>query len=128
LPDSSLAGGPVDVPYVFLLSAVVLLAAGQIAQKIAAEQVFGNGFDAGSPGRLLRCRHFWWALLSLAAGTAMWLITLSALEVSTAYPILSLSFVLTVLSAKMFLNERVSRARWIGVIMICAGTALVATG
>jgi drug/metabolite transporter (DMT)-like permease len=47
------------------------------------------------------------------------------LDVSTAFPIGSLSFVVVTLLSQWFLGEKVSSSRWIGIVLICIGTALV---
>ena len=111
--------------YAYLLLAIMLLTVGQIAQKIAATKTLTDGLNKAAFVRLLNCREFWWAVFSLALGMVLWLIALSSMEVSKAYPMLSLSFVLTVLSAKLWLKERVSGRRWTGVILISIGAALV---
>jgi drug/metabolite transporter (DMT)-like permease len=53
------------------------------------------------------------------------LVLLKRNEVSLIWPLTSLGFVLTALSAKFLLHEQVSAARWAGVILIMAGAALV---
>jgi drug/metabolite transporter (DMT)-like permease len=46
-------------------------------------------------------------------------------DVSLIWPLTSLGFVLTALSARFILNEQVSATRWIGVVLIVVGAALV---
>src|SRR5262245_24098154 len=46
-------------------------------------------------------------------------------DVSLIWPLTSLGFVLTALSAKFILHEQVSPARWVGVILIVIGAGLV---
>jgi uncharacterized membrane protein len=50
---------------------------------------------------------------------------LSQRDVSLIWPLTSLGFVLTALSAKVILNEQVSGLRWAGVILIVIGAGLV---
>ncbi len=50
---------------------------------------------------------------------------LSQRDVSLIWPLTSLGFVLTALSARLILNEQVSALRWAGVILIVLGAALV---
>jgi drug/metabolite transporter (DMT)-like permease len=56
-------------------------------------------------------------------GTLMYL--LSHKDVSLIWPLTSLGFVLTALSAKLILNEQVTPLRWAGVILIVIGAGLV---
>lgn len=50
---------------------------------------------------------------------------LEFVEVSTAFPIISISFVVVVILSQRFLNEPVTRARWIGVGFIVVGVTLL---
>jgi uncharacterized membrane protein len=50
---------------------------------------------------------------------------LSQKDVSLIWPLTSLGFVLTALSAKLILNEEVSLIRWAGVLLIVLGAGLV---
>lgn len=50
---------------------------------------------------------------------------LSQRDVSLIWPLTSLGFVITALSAKFILNEHVSALRWAGVLLIVIGAALV---
>ena len=50
---------------------------------------------------------------------------LSQRDVSLIWPLTSLGFVITALAAKLLLKEQVSALRWIGVVLIVVGAALV---
>jgi drug/metabolite transporter (DMT)-like permease len=60
-----------------------------------------------------------------AAFFAALLYLLSQKDVSLIWPLTSLGFVLTALSAKLILHEVVSPMRWAGVILIVIGAGLV---
>lgn len=53
------------------------------------------------------------------------LVLLKGNDVSLIWPLTSIGFVLTALSAKFILHEEVSWVRWSGVILIVAGAGLV---
>lgn len=53
------------------------------------------------------------------------LVLLKRNDVSLIWPLTSLGFVLTAISARFILHEQVSTARWIGVLLIVAGAGLV---
>ena len=57
--------------------------------------------------------------------TAIYSGALSILDVSTAYPIGSLSFVAVTVLSRVLLGERVTRIRWFGVLLILVGASLV---
>lgn len=52
---------------------------------------------------------------------------LSLLDLSIAYPISGLAFVTTTCLSKWLLGERVPATRWLGVLVILAGTGLLAS-
>jgi len=108
---------------VLLTITIVLLAASQIVQKLAASQV---NLD-GSPGRtvvsMLTSVRFWIAAILLGTAMVTWLFTLTTAEVSKSYPILAMTFVLAAIASRMFLGETIGRYRWIGIALISAGAA-----
>src|SRR6266545_7785246 len=53
------------------------------------------------------------------------LVLLQRNDVSLIWPLTSLGFVLTALSAKFILHEQVTATRWCGVLLIMAGAVLV---
>lgn len=55
----------------------------------------------------------------------LWVYALSKTPLSFAYPIISVSFALTVLGARLFLGEAVPPVRWVGVGVITAGVCIV---
>jgi drug/metabolite transporter (DMT)-like permease len=50
---------------------------------------------------------------------------LSQADVSLIWPLTSLGFVLTTISAKLILHEHVSATRWLGVLLIVMGAGLI---
>lgn len=72
-----------------------------------------------------------WMWLGLALMTAAFLSLLGVLaieEVSMVVPVTAMSYVLGTLGGKFFLKEKVSRHRWAGVLLVCAGATLVILG
>jgi uncharacterized membrane protein len=63
------------------------------------------------------------ALEAVFFGALLYL--LSQKDVSLIWPLTSLGFVLTALSARLILHEQVSAVRWAGVILIVIGAGLV---
>jgi uncharacterized membrane protein len=61
-------------------------------------------------------------------GLLAWLLALSTIEVSKAYPVLALSFVLTTFLSMAVLKERVSSVRWLGIGLITIGAAAMLAG
>jgi len=59
------------------------------------------------------------------SGTFFWLITLSRVDLSFAYPFASLNYVLILAASWLVLDEQVSLVRLLGVIAICTGVCFV---
>jgi len=55
----------------------------------------------------------------------LWLIVLSKVDLSYAYPTLSISYVLTALLSRSFFKENVSKFRWLSIIIISIGVVMV---
>lgn len=65
-------------------------------------------------------------LLIYGIGTFFWLITLSRIDLSVAYPFVSLNHIIIFLLAWLVLHEQVNPLRAAGVLVICAGMLMVA--
>lgn len=73
----------------------------------------------------------WRVLLGLAAwavSTALWLIVLNRAELSYAYVLGSLNYVLVPLAAHRLFDEPVGSVRWIGMLVIFAGVVITLCG
>lgn len=66
------------------------------------------------------------AIYFVAAG--LWLLVLSKVEVSVAYPFIALGFVITAVFGRLLFHEMLSPTRIGGMLLICAGVALLARG
>ena len=59
--------------------------------------------------------------------TMIWLVILSRVKLSVAYPIISLGYVVSILFSWIFFKESVPRIRVLGAVVICIGVYLVAS-
>lgn len=55
-----------------------------------------------------------------------WLVVLSKVDVSVAYPFVAIGFVITMAAGALFFHEPVGLARICGTALVCVGVALVA--
>ena len=60
-----------------------------------------------------------------ALSIGLWLIVLSKLEVSLAYPLLSIGYIITAVVGFFFLNENVGLLRVCGIALISVGLVLI---
>ena len=55
----------------------------------------------------------------------VWLMVLSRVDVSYAYPMLSVGYIVAALAGRLFFGEPVDLTRWAGIITICMGVWLI---
>jgi drug/metabolite transporter (DMT)-like permease len=92
----------------------------------------GTG-PAGAPGlietlsRALSTPLVWAGLATYAFSSVLWLVALSRLELSAAYPLGASGYVIVV-AASVLMGEAVPLWRWIGVAVIVTGILAVSLG
>jgi len=59
---------------------------------------------------------------------AIWLVVLSAVELSFAYPFIGLTYVLILFISKFVLRENVNPIRWVGAAIITIGVVVISRG
>ncbi|MDA3790410.1 MAG: EamA family transporter [Desulfobacula sp.] len=64
-------------------------------------------------------------LACYAVSVIVWLMVLSRVEVSFAYPLLSIGYIVTAFAGYLFFNENMGYVRWTGVLIICLGVYLI---
>jgi drug/metabolite transporter (DMT)-like permease len=120
---------------------VALLLAVQILGSTGGEIALTHGMKATGEPAHLRPRELASFLLRAIQNGWLWagvplltlsfyslLVLLSWQPISFVIPASALSYVVGSLGAKYILREDVSPARWAGVVLVCAGVALVAAG
>ena len=118
-------------PIVLVLLSVFLSVAGQLFLKTGMGRIGPLGLDGGPVRAVLgiaRQPFVWGGLALYGVGTFFWLIALSRVQLSYAYPFLSLSYVLVLLSSWIVFREEMSWWRLGGVVAICLGVYAVAGG
>ena len=64
--------------------------------------------------------------LLYGVASIVWVIVLSKVDLSFAYPFLAFNFILITISSRILLSETIPLFRWLGVLIICAGILVVA--
>ncbi len=111
--------------YLLIFIVVMLTSTGQVLQKLGAERGLKN---AEGLAQSIRALFQWEIILSgicLASAVAVWLIVLYRMEVSKAFPFVSLGFIVILFFAHYFLQEKITWQRWLGVLFIVAGISLL---
>jgi drug/metabolite transporter (DMT)-like permease len=76
-------------------------------------------------GRAVRVKWLWMGVSLMAVAFFSLLALLSWANVSLVVPATAASYAVGALGAQFLLGEQVNRERWIGVIIVCIGVALV---
>lgn len=113
-----------------LVISVSFAIAGQLTLKRAMEHVGRIGTaQVSAPAetltRVAKQPLLWIGLTLFGISAAFWLIVLSHVPLSVAYPVVGLSYVLIVLFARIILHEHVPALRWVGVVVVALGIAIV---
>lgn len=64
-------------------------------------------------------------LVFFGVSSVFWLAVLSRMNLSFAYPMVSLAYVVVALASILFFKENVSAVRWIGIFVIVFGVFLI---
>ncbi len=113
-----------------ILLSVVMGVSGQLCLKMGMGQVRLTGGE-GLAGLLpVALRVFTTPLIVAgltfyAVGSVFWLAVLSRLDLSLAYPMLALTYVLVPLTAWLVLGEQVPVGRWLGIGVVIVGVLII---
>jgi multidrug transporter EmrE-like cation transporter len=117
--------------FAFIITGVLLNAAAQLLLKAGTNGLGGaihvnaqNWFSVGI--KVFTQLPILAGLACYVISLLVWIIGLSRTDVTIAYPMLSLGYVVSAVGAWMFLGEAVSLQRMIALAVIVAGVALLA--
>ena len=65
------------------------------------------------------------AIFCYVVSVVVWLLVLSRVDVSYAYPLLSLGYIVTAFAGRLFFGEVLGPVRWTGILIICLGVYLI---
>jgi uncharacterized membrane protein len=78
--------------------------------------------------QLLKIPRVWFGFCLSGISLVFWLIALTKADLSLAFSIDSMRYILIALASAIFLKEKVSRGRWLGIMCVVFGIILVALG
>lgn len=114
-----------------LIPAILLSTTGELFFKMGMNRVGGFEFKPAALRAVLPRVVFnpliWLGFIGFGLGAVFWLGVLSRVPLSLAYPILALSYFVVVVEAWLFLRERVTWQRFLGVLIIVVGVVIVGT-
>jgi undecaprenyl phosphate-alpha-L-ara4N flippase subunit ArnE len=106
--------------YVILIACVLAIGSGQILFKLSAQKMRSEL----AIWDLLRTPEFIAALVIYGIATLGWVSQLRKVNLSVAYPFMSLSFVVVPVASAILLREPIGARYWLGVALIVAGLAI----
>lgn len=118
-----------NLALVYILVAVLASAVGQLVLKKGMGSMGALTLGAGQLGGILaRIITNPFVLLGLAiyaCGTLFWLVALSRVDLSYAYPFVSLSYVVMLVASWLLLDEQISLLRIAGSAVVILGVLLI---
>ncbi len=112
--------------YAVLLVGILIGVAGQLLLKHGMARQ--PGFGLGDLVALTRNVSVMSGFGCYGLSTVLYLSVLARLELSLAYPTVSLGYVLVMILSRIVFHEPVNRTRWLAAGLICLGVVLVGLG
>jgi multidrug transporter EmrE-like cation transporter len=115
------------ITYLLVLLGMVLNVGAQVALKYATQGSTTLSLSGvmAEPARFLLNAWFLAGLVLYAVSVLNWLIVLGRMELSVAYPLMSLGYILTLLIGAWLFHEPVTVVRVVGVLVIILGVVLI---
>lgn len=117
------------IDFTVLAIGILANAAAQLLLKAATRATGPIGLEPavvrGAVTMLLAVPAFWIAIGCYAFSVIVWVIGLSRVPVTQAYPLLSLGYVVNAIAAWALLGETLTPARLLGTAIIIAGVIVV---
>jgi len=132
VPKQNQIGREYEMAHLYILATIMLTVYAQLVFKWQVS--LAGALPQGSNERILfvlkRLVSPWVISCYLAAlfSSLFWIGTLSELELSYAYPFISLTFVLVLLLSGIFFQEPITLPKIMGVILIVAGVIVGSQG
>lgn len=104
----------------------ILLSGGQVLLKFGLEKMIPVGWSWPFWKSVLLNWQFASSGLCYGLGSLLWMYIIKNYPLSTAYPMISLSYVFGMFAAILFFNENVDLIKWIGVFLIIIGCCIIA--
>jgi len=116
-----------------ILLSISIAVAGQLMLKIGIDRIGVNGFGSMKAlvslfSGIIRSPMVLAGLFLYFISAAIWLVILSTVDLSFAYPFIGLSYVLVLVLSRFILKEEVNPIRWIGAFIITAGVVIISRG
>ncbi|MDD5439750.1 MAG: EamA family transporter [Candidatus Omnitrophica bacterium] len=75
---------------------------------------------------VIRQRFIWVGMITLTIGLLIWIMALAHADLSYVYPIGSFQYVVILVAARIFLNEKIDWMKLIGTLLVVIGIIVIA--
>jgi multidrug transporter EmrE-like cation transporter len=118
------------ISLVLIFVSVAFAVAGQVILKAAMTEIghIGAAQISNATDTIVRAAkepRLWLGLSLFGISAVFWLVVLSHVPLSLAYPFVGLSYVLVVLMSRFILHEHIPASRWFGVFVVTAGIVII---
>lgn len=110
----------------YAIAQSMLLVSGQVFLKIALKKMLPFGWDSKFWISVFLNWQFATCGILFAAASLLWMHIVRNFPLSTAYPMVSLSYVFGMMAAMLVFHEDVSINKWLGTILIVIGCFFIA--
>lgn len=114
--------------YGLILASVLIAACGQLLLRYGMTRVRHDHPDSHKVELLLAAARSPWVVGGLAVfgmSAMLWLITLSKVPLSRAYPFTAIGFIAILAASSILLDEAVGPRLWIGALVVVGGLLLI---
>lgn len=113
-----------------ILAGVVMNSLGQLFLKQAVSEVGEIDMSSGvgsAASKLAGAPWIWLGLVSYVLSFVIWLLVLSRVDVSYAFPFFSVGYVVVAIAGHRYFGETISTGRAAGIGIICLGVVVLAS-
>jgi multidrug transporter EmrE-like cation transporter len=116
--------------FFLIITCVTLSALSQMVMKMGMsspqiQAALANGFKLETVWDVATNLYVFLGLSMYVMGAGLWLLVLSKVDVSMAYPFVGIGFIMTMLLGWFFLQESVGLVRLSGTMLIAVGVVLI---
>mgnify|MGYP002627564356 CR=1 FL=1 len=112
--------------FILILLQGLLVVGSECFLKVALEKIGDFAWTWAFFKGALSTWQLWVAGLTAILGVLEWMAVLKRYDLSLAYPLTAISFLLSLFAGALIFHETVPATRWIGVVLIMAGVYFVA--
>lgn len=116
-----------------ILLSISIAVTGQLLLKIGIDRIGVNGVGSMKAlfslfSGIIRSPMVLTGLFLYFISAVIWLVILSTVDLSFAYPFIGLSYVIVLVLSKFILKEEVNPIRWAGAFIITVGVVIISRG